>query len=560
MALTNVNFGDNMAIALDKVNKNFQFVGSLSLGQPTDVWANLSWGLSPGQLVDNGGVGASSYSRADSALAFDRTGYVTQFGSGTLRLVPGKFGGKAAMKTEGISTNLFTQSTIKDLDSNGIADGWTFIGNINDALATVEGADIGFGSEQVILTQDSLQVTGVEHTTTASVNHLGKSYIASAILKLTNGTPTNFEVVVQGYNNASTLIFEEAFPLTKWTDVGTNSNYEIHTAKVSTPTVLDFGNLTGFEGDTISTVAVVIRFASTTEFTSHIWYVALQEGPVTTPIFTDGTEVTTVPDLLTWTWPTDVKQSGGVSFWMRAPIHSDGSSFLLFGSAAGLRIEAVDRDVHFKIPYNSGTVTVVSKNSVNVFDGELHHVNIGWDNYQAGGLLHMPAFLAIDGVDQPTNGDAGVSIDLKTQRPCVDASSDVAAASWQLPVSTYFGTNTTFVNIENPFISNQPTLSPTLAENMFSVGGPLLCSGTMTSLSPTATATNRRVGAFALSGQTLVSLEPNVIPESELVVMDGVSQDKTAGDYTVDYGAGEVTLSTPMTVGIKYFVMYQIAV
>jgi hypothetical protein len=552
---------DNMAVAFDKINSNFTAVDDMALGHPKEVWNDFAWGISPGQLVDSRGLAPATFTRASTAYSFNQNGYVVTSGSGVTRLVPGRFGSRAAIKVEGTSTNLFTQSVIKDTSLDGLADNWTALGLAGDRLLTVESADIGSGQEQVVLTEDAAQATGVEHFTTASINHLHKTYVVSAIVKITQGTPDAFKAVMHGYNVTSDLIYVIEIPMSKWQDCGTNSGYAIYTATVSTPDVTDFGNQTGWESDTMATVAVGIRVASTTTFQAHIWHVQLQEKVLTSPIRTDGTTVTSVPDVLTWAWPSDVSQSGNLGFWFTAPYNSLQGTFLLYGAVGELRLEVEDDQLKFVIPHNVGEIEVVVLPATNVFDGELHYISIGWDNYVHSSTHRMPVFLAVDGVEQVVNGNPGTYLDLRTGRPCYDAAqSNPAVDTWtSIPAAIKFGSANTFVHVENPFFSTRPTLSSELVESIFLTNGPLLCSGTMTPSSPVSNTQMKRVGAYSTLNQTLIVLEPNVLTESELVVMDGVSQDKTASDYSVDYTAGEVTLSTPMNAGVKYFVMYQVA-
>ena len=447
MAIKQILYTDFLPTGFDKTNENFGYLDTFGRELPRSIANSMAWATPPALLYDLFGRGPSLASRLGSASYFDYFGnFLTAIPDET-RLVPGVFGSKSAIKLEAITTNLHPQAVVIDTSLDGIADTWTRVGNPLDCLLSLTPSSIT-GDDQKILSVDCVSPAGIETVLAASVSHVNKTYILTVVAKAIRGLPTDFNAIVRGYNAATAYIYsaKQAFTLFKSLPNG----YGIYTAEVTTPDVIDFGNIIGFTGETIATVSVGLELASTLEITYQIWHIQIQEEVSSSPIRTNGVSLTTTADNLTFQWPSEVTQAGSLVFWAQLPKTTTQASYTVFGEASTLHLTVTaDRDLILSKVHSTGTTTTTLTPTLDIFDGNFHQFIISWDNYlDQYNLKHTPLMLAIDGVDQLSPLAPSVTVDPKTQRRCINDE----ALLWINPTDVTLADTNTFIEIDNPYL------------------------------------------------------------------------------------------------------------
>jgi hypothetical protein len=425
MSIDSILYTDFLPIGFDKANANFSYLDTFGKELPKTLLATLAWGISPATLLDLNANAPTTATRSGPANYFNYRGQFKTAVVNEMRFVPGNFGINSAIRLEGSiqTTNILTQSVIIDTDSNGIANTWVRVGSPLDCVLSVIPSGIT-GDDQKILTADTLIMAGAETFTAVSNAFVNTNYMVSTLTKMIKGDPTDFKAIVRGYNNTSDLIYIEEVPMVLYKTL--NNGYSYYIADVTTPDVTDFGNQIGFTLDTVSTVSVGIRLASTTEFTSQTWHTQIQENRLSEPLRTNGSTVTSESDNLSYTVPEEVSLAGAFAAWLALDKPTSSGSYPIFQSSDP-RLTA-NGDGTLTVTKDATTHTFTP--TVNVFDGNFHHFEISWDNYiDQYSIQHSPLMVSIDGAEQYSPLSPGVVLDPKTQRLAVDDAGGWAAQS-----------------------------------------------------------------------------------------------------------------------------------
>jgi len=186
MAINPLQPTDLLLNGMEKLNSNFDYLDMFIHTLPNSLSKSLAWYLIPGTVVDIYGASYTSFTRASTASYFNSSGSLITLGVDNIRQVSGLLGTRSALKLEGLSTNLFTESVITDTNSDGVANTWVPLGLAFDRLLTITPSGIN-GSDQKILTANAINPTGAETFTTDSISHINKDYVVSAIIKITRG-------------------------------------------------------------------------------------------------------------------------------------------------------------------------------------------------------------------------------------------------------------------------------------------------------------------------------------------------------------------------------------
>jgi hypothetical protein len=171
-----------------------------------------------------------------------------------------------------------------------------------------------------------------------------------------------------------------------------------------------------------------------------------------------------------------------------------------------------------------------------------------------------------DADDNPTSGEVVGGI-----TTAIFAGTTNKSTTWVLTTTGSITLGTTGLTFEllqdNSFITANAPISfsgNTISHNTSGVTAGTYTSVTVNSYGHVTAGTNPSVvtgyrdSGSATSSQTAINLaQANVASESEMVVIEGVVMDKAAGDYSIVYSTGVITLSTGMTTGERYFVIYR---